>query len=131
VDSGEATHRDQDTRRGRLAHSRVRAPASETGFYIDALYLTSSDTRRLPKTCAAESCRTRVTLNRLAKSRDAQSAPILFEAALPQRTAFTLDGEGEATLKLIVPEQFAKVLSDNIHRLRHCSFVVRLEGLEH
>ena len=55
---------------------------------------------------------------------------MLFEAALPQRTAFTLDGEGEATLKLVVSEQFAKVLSDNIHRLRGCSFVVRIEGLE-
>jgi hypothetical protein len=41
-----------------------------------------------------------------------------------------LDGEGEATLKLVVSEQFAKVLSDNIHRLRGCSFVVRIEGLE-
>jgi hypothetical protein len=57
-------------------------------------------------------------------------APILFEAALPQRTAFTLDGEGEATLKLVVPEQFAKVLSDNIHRLRNVSFIVRIEGVE-
>ena len=57
------------------------------------------------------------------------SAPILFEAALPQRTAFTLDGEGEATIKLVVSEQFAKVLSDNIHRLRNCAFVVRIEGL--
>lgn len=43
--------------------------------------------------------------------------------------AFTLDAEGEATLKLVVPEQFAKVLSDNIHRLRGCAFVVRLEGV--
>ena len=59
-----------------------------------------------------------------------KSAPILFEAALPQRTAFTLDGEGEATLKLIVSDQFSKVLSDNIHRLKNCSFVVRIEGLE-
>ena len=56
--------------------------------------------------------------------------PILFEAALPQRTAFTLDGEGEATLKLVVSEQFAKVLSDNIHRLRNCSFVVRIDGFD-
>lgn len=56
-------------------------------------------------------------------------APIFFEAALPQRTAFTLDGEGEATLRLVVPEQFAKVLSDNIHRLRNCSFIVRIEGV--
>lgn len=59
-----------------------------------------------------------------------KDGPILFEAALPQRTAFTLDGEGEATLKLVVPENFARVLSDNIHRLRNCSFVVRIEGLE-
>lgn len=63
-------------------------------------------------------------------SRESKAAPILFEAALPQRTAFTLDGEGEATLKLVVPEQFAKILSDNIHRLRGRSFVVRIEGLE-
>ena len=60
----------------------------------------------------------------------AKRTPILFEAALPQRTAFTLDGEGEATLKLVVPEQFARILSDNIHRLRNCSFVVRIEGVE-
>lgn len=56
--------------------------------------------------------------------------PILFEAALPQRTAFTLDGEGEATLKLIVPAQFAKVLSDNIQRLMNVSFIVRIEGVK-
>ena len=59
-----------------------------------------------------------------------QTSPLLFEAALPQRTAFTLDGEGEATLKLVVSEQFAKVLSDNIHRLRNVSFIVKIEGLE-
>jgi hypothetical protein len=53
--------------------------------------------------------------------------PILFEAALPQGTAFTLSGEGDATLKLAVPEQFAKILSDNVHRLRNCSFVVRID----
>jgi hypothetical protein len=63
--------------------------------------------------------------------RDAKaSAPILFEAALPQGTAFTLNGEGDATLKLVVPEQFAQVLSDNVHRLRNCSFVVRIEGVK-
>ena len=59
-----------------------------------------------------------------------KGVPILFEAALPVGTAFTLNGEGDATLKLAVPEQFAKVLSDHIHRLRNCSFVVRIEGLE-
>lgn len=59
----------------------------------------------------------------------AKSKPILFEAALPQGQAFALTGEGDATLKLAVPEQFARVLSDNIHRLRNCSFVVRIEGL--
>ena len=64
-------------------------------------------------------------MKRIAKS----AAPILFEAALPQRTAFTLDGEGEATLRLVVSAQFAKVLSDNVHRLMNCSFVVRIEGL--
>lgn len=57
-------------------------------------------------------------------------APILFEAALPTGQAFSLTGEGDATLKLAVPEQFARVLSDNIHRLRNCSFVVRIEGIE-
>jgi hypothetical protein len=56
--------------------------------------------------------------------------PLLFEAALPTGTAFTLTGEGDAKLVLMVPEQFAKILSDNIHRLRNCSFVVRIEGLE-
>ncbi len=56
--------------------------------------------------------------------------PIMFEAALAQRgKCFTLDSEGEATLTLQVPEQFAKILSDNIHRLRDCSFIVRLEGI--
>jgi hypothetical protein len=63
-------------------------------------------------------------------ARRESAVPIFFEAALPQRTAFTLDGEGEATLKLVVAEQFARVLSDNIHRLRNCTFIVRIEGLE-
>ena len=67
---------------------------------------------------------------RRARTNETAGAPILFEAALPQGTAFTLDGEGEATLKLVVPEQFAKVLSDNVHRLRGCSFVVKIEGIE-
>lgn len=58
------------------------------------------------------------------------SPAIRFEAALPATGhAFTLDSEGEATLRLAVPEQFAKVLSDSIHRLRNCSFVVTIEGL--
>lgn len=60
----------------------------------------------------------------------AKSLPILFEAALPTGQAFALSGDGDATLKLAVPEQFAKILSDNIHRLRNCSFVVRIEGLD-
>jgi hypothetical protein len=61
----------------------------------------------------------------------AKSKPILFEAALPHSgTAFTLDAEGEATLKLCVSEHFGKVLSDNIHRLRGVSFIVRIEGAE-
>jgi len=60
----------------------------------------------------------------------ATAPPICFEAALPVGQAFALTGEGDATLKLAVPEQFARVLSDNIHRLRHCSFVVRIEGVE-
>lgn len=58
------------------------------------------------------------------------ASPILFEAALPTGRAFTLTGEGDATLVLAVPEQFARILSDSIHRLRNCSFVVRIEGLE-
>jgi len=58
------------------------------------------------------------------------TAPILFEAALAMRgKCFSLDSEGEAQLVLQVPEQFARVLSDNIHRLRDCSFVVRIDGL--
>jgi len=64
------------------------------------------------------------------RAKAASSAPLLFEAALPTGTAFTLTGEGDAVLKLAVPEQFAKILSDHIHRLRNCSFVVRIEGLE-
>ena len=59
-----------------------------------------------------------------------KTSVIRFEAALPQRTAFTLDGEGEATLKLVVSERFAKVLSDHVHRLRGCSFVVTISGLD-
>lgn len=58
-----------------------------------------------------------------------KSTPIVFEAALPQRTAFTLDGEGEATLKLVVPAQCARVLSDNIPRLLSCTFIVKIEGV--
>lgn len=56
--------------------------------------------------------------------------PLLFEAALPVGQAFSLTGEGDAKLILAVPEQCARILSDNIHRLRNCSFVVRIEGLE-
>jgi hypothetical protein len=66
----------------------------------------------------------------MSRTREAQRAPIFFEAALPVGTAFTMTGEGDAKLTLAVPEQFAKVLSDNIHRLRNCSFIVRLEGVE-
>lgn len=62
-------------------------------------------------------------------ARDA-GEPILFEAALSMRgKCFSLDSEGEAQLVLQVPEQFARVLSDNIHRLRDCSFVVRIDGV--
>ena len=57
------------------------------------------------------------------------AAPLLFEASLAQGRCFTLDNEGEARLILAVPEQFARVLSDNITRLRDCAFVVRIEGL--
>src|SRR5262245_33658230 len=52
-----------------------------------------------------------------------ETDPILFEAALSMRgKCFSLDSEGEAQLVLQVPEQFARVLSDNIHRRRDCSF---------
>jgi hypothetical protein len=56
--------------------------------------------------------------------------PIIFEAALPVGQAFSLTGEGDATLKLAVPEQFARLLSENIHRMRNCAFIVRIDGLE-
>ena len=57
--------------------------------------------------------------------------PIVFESALAIRgKCFSLDSEGEAQLVLQVPEQFARVLSDNIHRLRDCSFVVRIERVQ-
>ena len=63
-------------------------------------------------------------------ARRADVPALMFEAALAQGRCFTLDSEGEARLTLAVPEQFAKVLSDQIHRLRNCSFIVRIEGLE-
>lgn len=67
----------------------------------------------------------------MARKDAAAPAPLMFEAALSQRgKCFTLDAEGEATLTLQVPEQFAKTLSDHIHRLRNCSFVVRIEGIQ-
>jgi len=56
------------------------------------------------------------------------AGPILFEAALPQRTAFTLDGEGEATLKLVVSEEFARILSDNITAAELLVRFVRMRG---
>ena len=55
------------------------------------------------------------------------SPPILFEAALPVGQAFSLTGEGDAKLVLAVPEQFARVLSERIHELRNCSFVVTID----
>jgi hypothetical protein len=57
------------------------------------------------------------------------NGPILFAAA-PQRAVGPLDGEFEATLRLVVSEHVARLLSDNIQRLRNCSFVVRIEGVE-
>ena len=56
--------------------------------------------------------------------------PLIFEAALPMGTAFTLTGEGDAKLSLVVPEQFARALSDRIHELRNRSFIVRIDGLD-
>jgi hypothetical protein len=56
--------------------------------------------------------------------------PLIFEAALPVGQAFSLTGEGDATLKLAVPEQFARILSDRIHALRNRSFIVTVTGLE-
>lgn len=59
------------------------------------------------------------------------SPPILFEAALPVGQAFGMSGEGDAWRKLAVPAGVgAKLLSDNLHRLQHCTFVVRIEGVE-
>ena len=61
---------------------------------------------------------------------DKPAAPLLFKAALSMRgKCFTLDSEGEASLLLQVPEQFARILSDNIHRLRDRSFIVQIDGL--
>jgi hypothetical protein len=56
--------------------------------------------------------------------------PLIFEAALPVGQAFSITGEGDAVLKLAVPEQFGKLLSENIHRMRNRSFIIRVEGLE-
>lgn len=65
-----------------------------------------------------------------AKHPDGTPPPLLFEAALSMRgKCFTLDSEGEASLLLQVPEQFARILSDNIHRLRDRSFIVQIDGL--
>jgi hypothetical protein len=58
----------------------------------------------------------------------AAATTLLFEAALAQGRRFTLDNEGEARLTLAVPEQFARLLSEQIHRLRDRSFIVRIEG---
>ena len=66
----------------------------------------------------------------MTKKDPATAPPLMFEAALPTGTAFTLTGEGDAVLKLAVPEQFARILSDHIHRLRNCSFIVTISGLE-
>jgi hypothetical protein len=43
---------------------------------------------------------------------------------------FTIDRDGDATLRLQVPSQFVKVLADNLDRLFGCSFVVRIDGAE-
>lgn len=43
---------------------------------------------------------------------------------------FSIDRDGDATLRLQVPAQFVKVLADNLDRLFGCSFVVRIEGAE-
>jgi hypothetical protein len=56
--------------------------------------------------------------------------PILFEAAMASSgNPFTLDRDGDATLRLQVPSQFVKVLADNLDRLFGCSFIVKIEGL--
>jgi len=62
------------------------------------------------------------------RHRRVESAELL-RGGVAQGMAFTLNGEEEATLKLVVPEPSAKVLSDKIHRLRSCSFVVRIDGV--
>ncbi len=45
------------------------------------------------------------------------------------RKSRTGEIDGEASLLLQVPEQFARILSDNIHRLRDRSFIVQIDGL--
>jgi hypothetical protein len=58
------------------------------------------------------------------------SKPILFEAAMASSgNPFTLDRDGDATLRLQVPSQFVKVLADNLDKLFGCSFIVKIEGL--
>ena len=58
------------------------------------------------------------------------SKPILFEAAMASSgNPFSIDRDGDATLRLQVPSQFVKVLADNLDRLFGCSFVVEIKGL--
>ena len=57
--------------------------------------------------------------------------PIRFEAALAHTgNPFTIDREGDATLRLQVPGKFVKVLANNLERFFGCSFVVEVTGLE-
>lgn len=42
---------------------------------------------------------------------------------------FTLDRDGDATLRLQVPAQFVKVLADHLDQLFGHSFLVELKGL--
>jgi hypothetical protein len=42
---------------------------------------------------------------------------------------FSIDRDGDATLRLQVPAQFVKVLADNLDRLFGVSFLVEFKGL--
>ena len=58
------------------------------------------------------------------------SQPILFEAAMASSgNPFSIDRDGDATLRLQVPAQFVKVLADNLDKLFGCSFIVKIEGV--
>jgi hypothetical protein len=56
--------------------------------------------------------------------------PVVFEAALAHTgNPFSIDRDGDATLRLQVPAQFVKTLADNYSRLFGVSFLVEIKGL--